>query len=267
MKFTKLSLVGDQTIDFPIIGISSSDSYILRGVDGLGPPTIGPGSSNPHDLDRVVGDRQVVMLIGLVPNYAAGETVEGLRENLYSMYSPVIGYTTLKIMDDSTELAYTTGYVSNIEISPFSADPLVQITLDCIQSYFQYPSVIQTDLSSQTTQNLVLQNIGSAPVGFKLEQTLSSVPGALVKLIDSDAFDTKAIQLEYTFLVNDYIIIDTRKGSRDILLGRDGSYTSIIDAMTDDSTWLYLKKGANNFVSTAGSVWVSYDYTPQYLGV
>jgi hypothetical protein len=268
MRLTKLRLNGLAVVDLPIIGATPQDVYILKGVDGLGPPEIEVRIGDTLNAGGVyqgrrAQNRQIVALIGLNPDYSAGQVPADLRTSLYGMLSPSADDAiTVQIVDDEDVVASTTGYVSKIEINPFSDKPEVQMTIDCDKQYFEAPG--QLFLSPDSKPSPVIDNVGTAPTGLHMElQFTADVTNWTITHISG-----RKMEINYAFLTGDLLEIDTRPGQRGIWVTRVGVRTNIIWALSSDSIWHMLHGGANNFATSSSSFdWGDVYYLPQFWGI
>lgn len=268
MYFTKIRLNGLTSVDLLKVDASPSDLYILKSVDGLGPPEVDVAIANTlnaggHYQGRRPQNRELVFLIGLNPDYSSGMTASDLRETLYGMLTP--GYTdkvVIDVMDTTTVVATIIGYVSRLETVPFSKDPMVQLTMPCLQQYLEASADLYVSPASKSAP--VITNVGTAPAGFRMEITLTS---GLSSWTLSDATGNK-MQITYAFLTNDILKIDTRPGSRGIWVTRSSVTTNIIYALSADSIWYMLYGGANAFTTSSQAFnWTNVYYLPQYWGI
>ena len=268
MYFTKIRLNGLSVIDFPIVGALPSDPYILKNVDGLGPPEVDVALAKTLNAGAVYQGRrpqtrEPVLLIGLNPDFTVGQTVSDLRVNLYGMLTP--GYVDrikLDIMDEDAVLASTTGYLKKFEIVPFSKDPEVQLTIACLDQYLIAPDelYLTPDKLAPT-----IDNIGTAPAGFYME-AIFTAPQTEWALFDPNGYTE--MRIVYSFLTGDKLIIDTRPGRRGIWVDRGGVKTNIIWALTVQSVWYMLHGGENIFNTTSQTFdWGDVFFLPQYWGV
>lgn len=268
MRFTKLRFNGLTVIDFSIIGATPQDVYICKSVDGLGPTeidvsiaeTLNAGGfyqgSRPHN-------RQIVALVGLNPNYTAGQVPGDLRESLYGLLTTGgDDEITVQIVDDEDVIASTVGHVSKMEINPFSETPEVQITTDCEKAYFVAPNELFLEPASKPSPTI--ENVGSAPAGIHLEVMFTeALPGWTLERSNG-----QKMQFDYDFLVGDLLTVDTRPGSRGIWLTRVGVLTNIIYALSADSVWFMLYGGVNSFATSSSSFdWGDVFYLPQFRGI
>lgn len=268
MRLSKIRLIGLAVVDLPIIGATPQDVYILKDVDGLGPPEIDVSIADTLNAGGVYQGRraqnkQIVAKVGLNPDYTAGQVPADLRESLYGMLSPSADDAiVVQIIDDEDVVAGTTGYVSKIEINPFSDKPEVQMTIDCTKPTFAADTLLFVEPSD--TVSPVIVNEGSAPTGLHMElQFTADVTGWTLTHISG-----RKMEINYAFLTGDLLEIDTRPGQRGIWVTRVGVRTNIIWALTGDSIWHMLHGGANNFATSSSSFdWGDVYYLPLFWGI
>ena len=146
MKFTTIRLTGRHIIDLPILNASSSDKYILKGADGLGPPGVeismlNTRASRGYYQGKKTQLREIVIRVGLNLDYSTTETVADLRSKFYGFLSPGITEDIrIEFVNETEPVAYTTGYVKQLEIVPFSKTPEIQITITCDEKFLISPS-------------------------------------------------------------------------------------------------------------------------------
>lgn len=271
MKVTKyaLSLFGSETIELPIFSASIMDKFIMKSITGLGPPefTINLGKTI-YQASAYQGNqpqqRQLVILMGLNPNYAIGETVESLREILYGLIgTDESDALDFEVWNGDEQVAVIAGWVSKVEPAIFNKDPLMQITIECVAAYFSAPAPVNVDLTTMSKVTLSFTNIGSISTGFRLAITLTS---ALASYQISNSFGH--MNVTYAFHSGDQIIFDTRDGNRDVIRIRAGVPLSLIDMLDDSSTWLKVTKALNSIAMSSNAFnYNSFEYTPHYLGV
>ncbi len=268
MRLSKLRFNGLNVVDFPIIGVKPTDLYILKNVDGLGPPEVDVSIAQTLNAGGVYQgrrphSRQIVALVGLNPNYSLGEVPGDLRTSLYGMLTP--GYVdniVVQIIDDEEVVASTTGYVSKMEINPFSDTPEVQIAVECLQQYLVAENEVFLEPPDKVSPEIV--NLGTAPAGIFMEvQFTTDLPGWTLSDISG-----QKMEINYSFLTGDILTIDTRPGHRGIWVSRLGVLTNIIWALSADSIWYMLHGGTNTFSTSSSSFdWGDVFYLPQFWGI
>lgn len=276
MRFENVRLVSGATaLRLPIVGALPSDPYILKAADGFGPPEVDVAmldtlyegglysGRRPHN-------RQIVLRIGLNPDYAAGEVPADLRSTLYGLLlSPAAATPVIKIQPNigsASPIAQALGYVSKFETVQWSKDPEVQITFECDGPYLAAPTALTPTITTKTA--FTVTNPGDAPVGFQMRSVFTSnvAPGDFTVTLNGKTLDVQ----DFNRVSGDEIWIDTRPGHRSVLYKNNvaGTTASLLTYLTDDSEWLEMVGGANAFtVSTNAWTWSLFSYTPNYWGV
>lgn len=282
MKMDMLRFVGASTVDFPIIGADPSGPFILKGVDGLGPPAITVRMLRTV-LEKATYQgkspvlRQIIAVVGLQPNWDEGETPSDLRQTLYSLLTPKFGQLVqCQIRHEGSQVAFAQGQISKLEPAIFTKDPAVQITLDCDYAFLLSPSnVIQQPVQSTINgfRGFTVENEGDAPAGFKLGLTLMANVGTTLTLQHNDPA-SPVLQVEgVNWVAGDRLVIDTRPGSRGVWRGPGGgTLVSVLNNLNASiSEWLYLHGGDNTLtINTTAFDWdtlVDFRHQPAYWGV
>lgn len=283
MKMDLLRFIGAESVDFPIIGADASGPFVLKGVDGLGPPPVTVRMARTV-LEKASYQgksatlRQITALVGLQPNWDTGQTAEELRTILYGLLTPRYGQLVrAEIVYDGEIQAYAQGQVSKMEPAIFSKDPAVQIVIDCDYAYLLEPggNVIQTP--AQVTVGGIrafdVANEGTAPSGFKAGFTLMANVGTTLTLSEDDP-NGQTMQIDgINWLAGDRFVIDTRQGTRGVWRGPGGgALVSVLNNMNAAvSEWIQLYGGTNRLlINTAAFDWdpaFSFRHQPAYWGV
>jgi hypothetical protein len=289
MDFTKINLSGISSIDFPIVGAAPTDPFILKSVDGLGPPEIDVSIAQTLNNGGVYQgsipqNREIVMTVGLNPDYVSGQTVSNLREMLYSLITPGSDNVVLNVANDLIVVATTTGYVKTMVINPFSKDPEAQITIESPKIFLEASDVIHSIPVNYVNGDGFVQtnitNIGSGPSGFHMEITITTdeLSGWDMRPLNFDPSLNLSPYATWTPEIGDILIFDTRPGYRGIWYTRSSSapisllYTLATDdgSGTTPSPWLMLKPGLNSFITDLdidAFIWNDFYYLPQYWGI
>lgn len=267
MNFTKIRLQGLYTIDLPHFGLRSTNKFVLKSADGLGPPEIDNFLVNGIYNGRQAQDRQVIIRVGLAPNYAISETPSSLRTMLYGLLtSGPDDSILLQLMNGPTVMMQTKGYVSKVEPVIYTKDPEVQITIDCEGPYLKAPAL--TTLVPTTKDTFAVDSpFGTDTFGFYYELTFTANVTNWILYTGGPGAGAK-MELDYAFLSGDKLMVDTRKGQRSIKRTRAGATTNLIYTLSSDSIWVELHPGTNNFwTSSTAFDWGKVVFTPQYWGV
>lgn len=266
MYFDKMRLSGLNTVELPIIGITTADEFVLRNVDGLAPTPKNVEVSKGRVKNLGHQDREIVMQIGLNPDYSLGNTPADLRSYMYAL---LVGEMNVEFLQGSTVVLTTVGEVSVIENSMWTKDPVVQVTFTCAHHWFEAPDSVHPTLAGLSKTAPVIPNVGDAPTGFRMEIELteSMSEWSLVK-----ADSTAGMFLDnLAALSGDIIEFNTAENERYIRLTRPSTSLVVVllSNLTSESEWLQLDyPGNNSFVtSDDGFDWEDIEYTPKYLGV
>lgn len=277
MKFTSMELVGVTTIKLPIVGLKHSDRYILKAVDGTGPPEISVSISNLLDSGGAVQNsqpnlRQLVLKVGLTPSWAQNITASDLRDELYGLLSSpgLHNKITINFMSDSPlkpVVAKTQGVVSRLETVPFGQKPEVQITIDCDSAYLEATEDI-TIVAPAYDNIIEFENQGTAPSGFVLETTLGANRSYLTFGIPTPQGDSY-IGFDREFKAGDEIFIDTNPDSLNATVKEfvGGQTKTLLDSMRSESQWLKLHGGTNQVRVYTDVLSFSLTYRPKFWGV
>lgn len=268
MDYTKIRLDGYAPIDLHKDSASPSDPYTLEGVDGLGPPETDVFIATLTNESRVYRgrrsrNRQIVVRMGLNPDHGIDQTAAELREDVYGLLTPNdTDDVTFALMDDDVVVAQVTGYVSKIEITPFSKDPQVQVTIECDSPYLEAEE--EVSISGFDTDNPDITNPGTVATGFRMEIVFTA--GSSGWTITRDVIGDHLTVLA-TFLTGDKLIIDTRPNQRGLWLVRAAVTYDLIAGLSADSTWLVLYRGVNGFSTSSGDFNSELvNFKPRYWG-
>jgi hypothetical protein len=273
MMIDTVRLVGSTNVDLPIVNLDPSAKYILKSVDGLGPPDIDVSIQQTlyqggiYQNSRPQG-RQIIVLIRLNPDYFSGESVESLRTKLYGMITPGYGVPSPRVdlLYQGVPIANAVAYISKFEINPFAKDPEVQITYECQNAYLQSSSLISVPISGLSKSAPIITNPGDAPTGFYMDLTLTASTSNFK--ISSTLDASQYIRFPGNWFSGDRFIIDTRSGLRNVSYVRGGVTSTLFGTIDSLSTWLQLFGGQNSFtMSTPNFNWNSILFTPNYWGI
>lgn len=285
MDYTHIRLTGLNSIDLAIQDAEYDDAFLLKGADGLGPAEIDVSiaqglEGSGYYQNKVPRNKQIIIRIGLNPFWnAVGGTPSDLRALLYGMLTG--GYTGDKIavllLDidpvtlDETEVCRIYGYVSKMETVPFSKDPQVQLTIECLSPYFasQDSENLTVDLNGQPRNSVSINNIGNGPTGFYMSIEFNSgVPvGGLDHFEITTQGGLKKMRFEppSDFIDGHVIEINTNPGTRIATI--QGGVNGLA-WLTSDSDWIQLYGGTNVLdFSDSNYDWGSFSFTPKFWGV
>lgn len=279
MNITGLNLIrlnNALPIEFPIIGATPTNKFILKAVDGLGPPEVDVSISDPTYgapgyQGRRPQRREIVMRVGLNPDWSINQNPADLRDILYTLLSPGVGdMIRILLMNDSSVAAVTEGYVKKIEMTAFAKDPEAQITIACKSAYLWAQDRTYVDLTGLSKNYPQIYNGGTAPTGLHAEMTYTAdyEGEQSFKFSAIDFGGTKSVWFKETLKLGDKLIIDTRPGFYEVSRTRNDVKKNLLYALQGDSAWISLYPGANSLSITHGSFdWDVFFFTENFWGI
>lgn len=263
----------------------ASGLYIKK-IEGLGPPTATINAKEIATFDGGLynsaraSTRNIVLSLGFLPN----PSIEDMRQLTYKFF-PIKKKLRFLIETDK-RIAETYGYVESNEPDIFSEEETTEISIICPDPYFysagdngknvtvfsgaeprfEFP-LINDSLTEQlievgevwiTTEGLVIYE-GDSEVGVLI--TIHAV-GDIGSITIRNLQTEEVMQIDNTKITTilgkgisdgDDIYINTVKGSKYIVLVRDGVEHNILNAIGKDADWFQLVKGDNAFSYTADS--------------
>lgn len=270
MKMDTLRLVGATSIDLPIVGADPSGPFVLKGAEGLGPPEVTVRMARTV-LERAtyqgksVALRQIIVVIGIQPDWDIGQTAEDLRGALYSLLMPRYGQMLqVQVMHGGLIQGQTSGQISKFEVALFSKDPAVQLTIDCDYGYFTkvWPTgqtPVKTPVGGQMAFDV--ENEGDAPSGFQAGLILGANVGTSLVLSEDSPYGMKFKVEGINWVSGDHFIINTIPGNRGVWRIHNGVKESVLNNMNAAvSEWLYLYGGTNRLLLNT----TAFDWDPDY---
>lgn len=239
-------------------------TYQVIGISGLNPPSAQINTTTIVGLDGAVFNSSKLQTRNLVLTIKINGNVEQNRLLLYSYFKTKDWckfYYTNESLDVSIE-----GYVESVECDLFTNSEIAQISILCPYPYFKSLSEILTDSSKSIPQFYFpfSINVGSPIIISTLDESSGiavyngseSETGAMVQINILDACSSIEIknvttgddfEINYSFLANDTVVINTNKGQKSIKLIRNGVITNIFSAIQSGSVFFQLAPGVNNF--------------------
>lgn len=242
----------------------SENKYQIIGITGLTPPSAQINISNIAGQDggrfnsSKLNERNVVITIKLNGN------VEENRINLYSFFR---NKEWCKFYyKNGTRDVYIEGYVESFDGELFTNKEIMQISIICPNPYFKDMNEIVDDISKSlaafefpfaineddpiptstidTSRVTNVSNDSESETGLIIEIDLLNNAN---KIQINNVSTGEIFTLNYTFLENDKIVIDTNKGNKSISLIRNAKTINLFTAMKKGSTFFQLNIGDNFF--------------------
>lgn len=279
----------------------------IKNISGLSPSKANIITTKTATKDGEVFNSAFIdkrnITLNLACHYKEGEdfTIEDARLLTYK-YFPVKRNITLRIKTDNRYVK-TSCYVESNEVPIFSQQEESSISLICPDPFF-YEVDGETDKERYTgmehvfkfpfsndslTEKLIKFGIikehiphtiyysGEYQIGLTIK---IHAKGDIVnpRLINTKTNETMAINTQEIvnitgkgFSAGDDIIINTRKGSKSVILYRNGQVYNILGSLVSYKTWFTLDKGENVFTydseSGGSDVVVEYSWETAYEGI
>lgn len=239
---------------------SSSGGYFVKSVDGLGPAKADIGSTKWALLaggainSSSVGFRNIVAYFGFQPNYAANQTVESLRRELYRIANPGDDVRVWLYNDGVAEM-WIDGVVESNDPSIFSSEPEIQISIMCSSPFLRKNGI--DSVVSETGANIDIDYIGSVPWGVELILT-AAVNVNYVQIQDRSArYDTDerpTVRVAHPISAGEKIRLITNPGTK--LAEHRNSSGNLIERVTGKiqvtNDWVKTHPGMNRYFVSQG---------------
>lgn len=262
----------------------ASDGFIVDDIKGLDPVKKSIASAS---LPTMAGSqyqashresRNIVMTIGLVPDYVDTFSVGDLRDRLYDFLMPTQSDATveLRFYDSNGRVVNVSGMVESFETSIFSKDPSVDISIICFDPDFTAVSstTMSWNTSSSTTDDagrLVIPYDGSIRTGVTLKLYVNRSLSAFT--IYNRGVDAILASMDFQapLVAGDVLTISTIRGSKGVTLNRGGAQSSLLYGLSAQSiNWIELIPGGTNylrFYATGAAIPFDLIYTARYGGL
>jgi hypothetical protein len=251
-----------------------SDGFVLGDVQGLDPvkATLVSSSFAGADGSQYLAsrreDRNIKLTIELQPDFITS-TVRDLRKNLYNFFMSK-SEVNLRFYDSDGLVVEIWGRVETCETALFSPEPAMDISVMCFEPDFlgMVPVTLNGMSVSNETETLVPYD-GTVETGiqfvFNINRPLTEFtfyhrpPDGTVRQMDIAA----------SFIAGDVLTINTVQGAKFATLTRAGSTSSLLYAVSPQSTWIEFMQGDNHIRIYATGAAIPYDivYTTRYGGL
>lgn len=298
---------GSRSINFGFRDPGNRLRYQVKSMSGLdadeivnhfvGNPTTVYGS--PAFYVPMLLKREVVLLLGLNPEWEGTSTFSSLRDDLYRLIgaSPS-GQVEIRLNygppeeDDSHVQAHLVGRISKFEANHFVDRPEVQLTvtadeypmLEALTAKEVSPVSIwwlaHPELAGKKAVKLI-DNVSTAAHGLEAEFTFSG-PAKTFKM--EGLSDIEGLRFEvknFTFASGDVLHLRSGSDNRYVYVVRSGVTTHLLDKVTAESVWPILLPGDNYYTwatntvvngtftygTTSATAWSAVRWTPTFWGV
>lgn len=219
--------------------------------------------------------RNITMKLGLDPDPALA-SVLALRRFVYSIFRPK-SEVTLKFFVDDTDDAIEDGYqiVGRVEscLSPmFAQQPQVDISIMCFDPDFVDPvQVVTTGITSVDASPTYFLYDGTVETGFAATISVHAAISEFSLIYKDGLNQLWNMDFAIPLLAGDFVRVVTTPGSKEATLIRAGVYSSILYAVSPQSTWAEFAPGDNHLqlyvsgdVVTGGSLSATVAYNKRF---
>lgn len=273
-----------------IVDLNDNVNYVVLDCKGLNPPkadlftSTSPNRKGSRYNGSSLNERSIELTIKLLGD------VEASRNALYEFLDSEL-YTKI-YYENNIKQVYCEGYVEEHEFDLFTSNELVNVSITCCDPYLKSIQTIQLDISSllhQFTFPFSIDNVGipfstikennetsfynqGSETGFKIQVVFKNT---ITKLEIYNVLNKNELMtINHTFNKGEVLVIDTDKSPKTITLIKSlDESENILKDLTETSTWLKLKKGANKFgyrvniEENEEDVDVDFIFNIKYLGV
>lgn len=269
-KIELFSLQPDAPV-LPLGGFMPNDDPVqIRSVTGLEPVKANIATT-PFASGRGVlyqgsttPQRNIVMALGLNPDWEGQQTMASLRHILYRYLMPE-NWTKLRFFSQELPDVDIEGYVESFEPNMFSEDPEVQVSIICPRpDFIEADATIYDGVVDDGTLEEVFEYAGTIRTGFELriDGTVNNpdYTGDITVKLTSFGVQEHFTITPVTVDGQRYFKLSTVRNSKraQSVSKADGSLTNLLSGVTGDSVWLEIKPGENVLSIAAaemGQVW------------
>lgn len=242
----------DSDAQFQKAQADNDDKYYIKSITGLEPPPRNVAIASTAAGGKFQGitseEREIVVLIGLNPDEAAGETPALLRANLetmlYTGYDPRVD---IQLIAGIFPVAHEYGYVSNFEAAIFDANPAVQITFTMLNYNFRAFGPTSYAASDLSQSHPDVYSNGTAETGFQFAVKFTDdMDGWYIKVAEHQSI---GMYFDTTFHNNDILSVSTVPGQKYVHLKKHrAKVKNSLGILRGNSEWITLHPGHNHFV-------------------
>lgn len=256
-------------LKIPVTNPLSTDSYIIKGIEGLTPAKGVIASSTYASQDggaihsKRTDMRNIVLTIGYLPDYSASQTIQSLRQALYTIF-PTKGNVRLVFINSEHDAMQIDGVVESFEALIFTKEPQIQISIICPNPHLQ--SRTDLTLNGKTGVSLDMSTSGSERSGFLFEMTMTKNMNRVEIICSPD----EGLVYSRTLQTGDRLRISTIRGNKYISLLRAGSYLiNELRYIESGSMDLGISRSTSDFKVITASTNLNYSvrFRPQWQGM
>lgn len=276
MKLTSVELHADNSSDVIVLSFrdpKATNPYNVKGIVGLDAGDITPrtyGSSlNTKFYNMLLQKRDIVIKVGLNPQFSNGVSYSDLRDNLYKKISSSrSGKIQLQFKNGLEVVAAISGFISKLEAAHFDKTQEVQITINCDEPMLKALDPVSFNVNDfNPAKTIIFDDKSTAPHGFAFEMIILQNIPSLAFSDPNDYWSFELIPLG-GFLTKD-ILHFSSEYNKYIYLVRNGLIIHLADVVMPGSVWpiLFPENNVLAFNKPSSVAWFSVTHYPTYWGV
>lgn len=173
------------------------------------------------------------------------DTVRSLRSRLYNFFMPKSEVSLRFFMEDGLEVDIV-GIVETCETAMFTAEPAVDISIICFDPDFIDPTLVQqTGMTTADTLPRDIDYDGTVNTGIKFVLLVDRSVSQFTIYHTTPSDEVKTLDFSASLISGDWLLIDTIPGEKQATLIRSGVTSSVLYAISPQSTWIELEPGLN----------------------
>lgn len=256
-----LRVINSYGADVTLTG--DENNYQITNITGLEPPQAQVNISKLAGYDGGIFNSAQLNVRNLVITIRINGDVEANRIALYQLF-PCGEQVTVRYKNSRIN-AYINGYINNISCPIFSNGEIMQISIQCPDTFFK--SVSDFTKTTAANSNYIEFDTYSTAL-YSCLTTINFAGSCTIVSVSSSAGNTN---IAYQFQTGDVLKINSERNNKSIILTRGGTDTDILGELSTTPVFPMIAPGANEFVFTASTAAAfgsaSVKYTELYGGV
>ena len=269
MKLTQVSIQNGigETLHLPLH--SYVNGFLVKDITGLDPVGASLVSTTVARLDGAQFQasrretRNIVLTLGLEPDYTIHEDVGSLRRTLYNYAMPEAEVRLIFDLN-GVPFASTLARVESLETSLFSASPEVQISFVAYDPDFIGVEQLKSG-SPLSTGTTIVYN-GTVATGLHFIYTVDNLTDPWIEIVGPSGIPRR---VQFKGVFSKTFEIDTRPGNKYVKeYGGVYGNVSLLYAVHRTAIWPLLEPGTNILTfATGGNTTLTYDANLRYGGL
>lgn len=250
--------------------------FMAKHISGLDASKIKPkyykGTYGDIFYNLTLESRELVILIGLNPNYKRNQSGSDLRDLLYKVMSySRTGEVTLYFKNGNTVVATLNGFATKIDTTLFEQNQEIELTIDCEDPVFRAPKETVLNVELFGSDISIDDPDSTAPHGFSFQLEFNTAAPDLEITDPEDPSWMFKVTPSGGFLNGDVLYFSSEPTNRQLYLVRSLTTIDLMSKVSLTSVWPIIFPGVNNFslspLSSLAITWQTLSYRKAYWGV